>query len=71
MPPYYSTQAVINWIEAGKINAIKSLGGHYQIPADQFKTTEKDDAEFAAFFKEQQEKYKGILPLNDDDLSDI
>jgi len=38
-----STQAVINWIEAGKLEAIKLPGGHYRIPADQFRTTAEQD----------------------------
>lgn len=66
-----STQTVVNWIESGKLKAFRSPGGHYRIPAHQFKTTEKEDAEFDDFFKRQQEKYKDILPLDDDELSDV
>ena len=66
-----STQTVVNWIESGKLKAINSPGGHYRIPAHQLKTTENEDAEFEHFFKNQEEKYKDILPLDDDDLSDV
>ena len=66
-----STQAVINWIEAEKIEAIKLPGGHYRIPADQFKTTAEQDAKREAIFEQLWAKRKGLLPIDEDDLGDL
>ena len=66
-----STQAVINWIEAEKLEAIKLPGGHYRVPADQFKTTTEQDAEREAIFEQLWAKRKGLLPIDEDDLGDL
>ena len=66
-----STQAVINWIEAGKLEAIKLPGGHYRIPANQFKTTIKQDAERTALLEQLWAKRKDLPPIDEDDLGDL
>lgn len=66
-----STQAVINWIEAEKIEAIKLPGGHYRIPADQFKTTTEQDAKREAIFEQLWTKRDGLHPIDEDDLGDL
>ncbi len=66
-----STQAVINWIEAEKIDAIKLPGGHYRIPADQFKTTAEQDAKREAIFEQLWAKREGLHPIDEDDLGDL
>lgn len=66
-----STQAVINWIEAEKIEAIKLPGGHYRIPADQFKTTTEQDAKREAIFEQLWAKRDGLHPIDEDDLGDL
>ncbi|KJS49623.1 MAG: hypothetical protein VR66_07500 [Peptococcaceae bacterium BRH_c23] len=66
-----STQAVINWIEAEKIEAIKLPGGHYRIPADQFKTTPEQDAKREAIFEQLWAKRDGLHPIDEDDLGDL
>ncbi|MHB8127361.1 MAG: helix-turn-helix domain-containing protein [Desulfitobacteriaceae bacterium] len=66
-----SSQAVINWIETEKIEAIKLPGGHYRIPADQFKTTAEQDAKREAIFEQLWAKRKGLHPIDEDDLGDL
>jgi len=66
-----STQAVINWIEAEKIEAIKLPGGHYRIPADQFKTTAEQDAKREAIFEQLWAKRENLSPIDEDDLGDL
>jgi len=66
-----STQAVINWIEAGKMHAVKLPGGHYRIPANQFKTTAKQDASMDAAFEKLWAKRQGLTPVDEDDLEDL
>ena len=66
-----STQAVINWIEAEKIEAIKLPGGHYRIPADQFKTTAEQDARREAIFEQLWAKRENLSPIDEDDLRDL
>ena len=66
-----STQAVINWIEAEKIEAIKLPGGHYRIPADQFKTTTEQDAKRESIFEQLWAKRDGLHPIDEDDLGDL
>ena len=66
-----STQAVINWIETEKIEAIKLPGGHYRIPADQFKTTTEQDAMREAIFERLWAKREGLHPIDEDDLRDL
>ena len=60
-----STQAVINWIEAEKIEAIKLPGGHYRIPADQFKTTAEEDAKREAIFEQLWAKRENLSPIDE------
>lgn len=66
-----SSQAVINWIETDKIEAIKLPGGHYRIPADQFKTTAEQDAKREAIFEQLWAKREGLHPIDEDDLGDL
>ena len=66
-----STQAVINWIEAEKIEAIKLPGGHYRIPADQFKTAAEQDAKREAIFEQLWSKRESLSPIDEDDLGDL
>jgi excisionase family DNA binding protein len=66
-----STQAVINWIESEKIEAIKLPGGHYRIPTDQFKTTAEQDAKREAIFEQLWAKREGMHPVDEDDLGDL
>jgi excisionase family DNA binding protein len=66
-----STQAVINWIEAEKIEAIKLPGGHYRIPADQFKTTAEQDSKREAIFEQLWAKRENLSPIDEDDLGDL
>lgn len=66
-----STQAVINWIESEKIEAIKLPGGHYRIPADQFKTTTEQDAKREAIFDQLWAKRDGLHPIDEDNLGDL
>jgi len=66
-----STQAVINWIEAEKIEAIKLPGGHYRIPADQFKTTAEEDAKREAIFEQLWSKRESLSPIDEDNLGDL
>jgi len=66
-----STQAIINWIEAEKIESIKLPGGHYRIPADQFKTTAEQDAKREAIFEQLWAKREGLDPIDEDDLGDL
>jgi len=66
-----STQAVINWIEAEKLEAIKLPGGHYRVPADQFKTTAEQDIKREAIFERLWAKRDGLSPIDEDDLGDL
>ena len=66
-----STQAVINWIEAEKIEAIKLPGGHYRIPADQFKTTIEQDTKRETIFGQLWAKREGLPPIDEDNLEDL
>lgn len=66
-----STQAVINWIEAEKLEAIKLPGGHYRIPADQFKTTIEQDTKREAIFEKLWAKREGLPPIDEDNLGDL
>jgi len=66
-----STQAVINWIEAEKIEAIKLPGGHYRIPSDQFKTTTEQDSKREAIFEQLWAKRDGLHLIDEDDLGDL
>lgn len=66
-----STQAVINWIESKKLEAIKLPGGHYRIPADQFKTTIEQDTKREAIFEQLWAKRDGLPPIDEDDLGDL
>jgi len=63
-----SSQTVLNWIESGKIEAIQTPGGHWRIPAHQFRTTEKQDEKFDKFLKRMWDKHKDLPPITDDDL---
>ena len=66
-----STQAVINWIEAGKLEAIKLPGGHYWISADQFRTTVEQDIKRDVIFEQLWAKREGLPPIDEDDLGDL
>ncbi|SHH76269.1 MerR family transcriptional regulator [Desulfosporosinus lacus] len=66
-----STQAVINWIEAGRLEAIKLPGGHYRIPADQFRTTIEQDTKREVIFEQLWTKREGLPPIDEDDLEDL
>ena len=66
-----STQAVLNWIEAGKLEAIKLPGGHYRIPADQFKSNAEQDTKREAIFERLWAKRDGLSPIDEDDLGDL
>ena len=65
-----SKQAVINWIETGKIKAYQTPGGHYRIPADQFRTSEEQDATSEAIFERLWAKRADMPPIDEDDLGD-
>lgn len=66
-----SNQAVINWIENGKMKAYRSPGGHYRIPADQFRTTEEQDSMTEAIFERLWAKRQGMPPITQDDFGDL
>jgi hypothetical protein len=66
-----SNQTVVNWIQAGRLKGIKLPSGQYRVYADQFRTTDAQDAEFDAFFNEMAERHKDVLPLSDKDLEDL
>lgn len=67
-----SNQAIINWIETGKIKAFQTPGGHYRIPADQFRTTDEEDATSEAIFEKLWTKRTGMPPIDEDnDLWDL
>ena len=66
-----STQAVINWIEAEKIDAIKLPGGHYRIPTDQFRTSAEQDTKREVIFEQLWAKREGLPPIDEDDLGDL
>jgi len=66
-----SNQAVINWIETGKMKAYRSPGGHYRIPADQFRTTDEQDATSEAIFEKLWAKRIGMPSIDEDDLGDL
>lgn len=66
-----SNQTVVNWIRAGRLKGLKLPSGQYRVYADQFRTTDAQDAEFDAFFDEMAERHKDVLPLSDDCLEDL
>lgn len=66
-----SNQAVINWIEADKMKAFRSPGGHYRIPSDQFRTTDEQDATSEAIFEKLWAKREGMPTVDEDDLGDL
>ncbi|MCB8817590.1 helix-turn-helix domain-containing protein [Desulfosporosinus shakirovi] len=66
-----SNQTVVNWIRAGRLKGLKLPSGQYRVYADQFRTTDAQDAEFDAFFDEMTERHKDVLPLSDDCLEDL
>ncbi|KLU63580.1 helix-turn-helix domain protein [Peptococcaceae bacterium CEB3] len=66
-----SNQAVINWIENGKMKAFRSPGGHYRIPAGQFRTTEEEDSIIEAIFERLWAKRQGMPAISQDDLGDL
>ncbi|MHB8124870.1 MAG: helix-turn-helix domain-containing protein [Desulfitobacteriaceae bacterium] len=66
-----SNQTVVNWIQAGRLKGIKLPSGQYRVYANQFRTTDAQDAEFDAFFKEMAERHKDVLPLSDKDMEDL
>jgi len=66
-----SNQTILNWIENGKIEATQTPGGHWRIPAHQFRTTEEQDEKFDKFLKRMWDKHKDLPPITDDDLEGI
>lgn len=64
-----SNQVVINWIETGKMKAFRSPGGHYRIPSDQFRTTEKQDDTSEAIFEKLWSKR--MPPIDEDDMGEL
>jgi excisionase family DNA binding protein len=66
-----SNQAIINWIETGKIKAHRSPGGHYRIPVEQFRTTDEQDATSEAIFEKLWAKRAGMPPIDENDLGDL
>jgi len=66
-----SNQAIINWIETGKLKAYRSPGGHYRIPVDQFRTTDEQDTITEAIFEKLWAKREGMPPIDEDDLRDL
>ncbi len=66
-----SDQTIVNWIEAGKLRAEKTLGGHYRVYADQFKTTDEQDQAFDEFFDRMHKRFEHLPPVDEDDLGDL
>lgn len=66
-----SNQAIINWIENGKMKAFRSSGGHYRIPEEQFRTTDEQDATSEAIFVKLWAKREGMPPIDEADLGDL
>lgn len=63
-----SDQTILNWIEAGKLRAEKTLGGHYRVYADQFKTTAEQDQAFDEFFERIHKKYEHLGPVDENEF---
>ena len=66
-----SNQTVVNWIRANRLKGLKLPSGQYRVYADQFRTTDVQDAEFDTFFDEMAERNSDVLPLSDEDLEDL
>lgn len=66
-----SNQTVVNWIRADRLKGVKLPSGQYRVYADQFRTTDAQDAEFDLFFDEMAERHKDVLPLSDEYLEDL
>jgi len=51
-----SDQTILNWIDAGKLKAERTIGGHYRLNIDQFRTSEDQDAAFDSYFDRMHRK---------------
>lgn len=65
---HVSQQAVIKWCEKGKIKCMKTPGGTWKIPADQFKTTKEQDRAIDKVFSKMWEKHEDKPSVSDEDI---